>query len=68
MSLLLDDYPPALITKHISRFFDQYNAQSVLRQLDEQRYHDLHQKLLHQPTRREKQLQAVSTDIAQIPD
>jgi hypothetical protein len=68
MSLLLNDYPPAFITKHVSRFFNQYNAQSVLKELDEQRCYDLHQKLLHQPTRREKQLQAVSTDIAQIPD
>jgi hypothetical protein len=68
MSLLLNDYPPAFITKHITRFFDQYNAQSILKQLDEQRYHELHQKLLHQPTRREKQLQATPTNIAQIPD
>ena len=68
MSLLLNDYPPAFITKHINRFFDQYNPQSVLKHLDEQHYHDLHQKLLHQPTRREKQLRVVSTDIARIPD
>ena len=67
-SLLLHDYPPGFITKHINRFFDQYNAQSVLKQLDERAYYELHQKLLHQPTRRETQLQAVSTDIAQIPD
>ena len=57
MSLLLNYYPSALITKHLRRFFDQCNAQSMLSQLDEQCYHDLHEKLLHQPTRREKQLQ-----------
>ena len=69
MSLLLNDYPPAFITKHITRFFDQYNAQLVLKQLNEQDYYNLHQKLLHQPTRREKQLQATTTtDIPQIPD
>ena len=68
MSLLLNDYPSAFITKHLRRFFDQCNAQSVLSQLHEQCYHDLHEKLLHQPTRREKQLQSVFTDIAQIPD
>jgi hypothetical protein len=69
MSLLLNDYPPAFITKHISRFFDQYNAQSVLKELNEQDYYRLHQKLLHQPTRREKQLQSTTTtiDIPQIP-
>jgi hypothetical protein len=54
MSLLLNDYPPAFITKHVSRFFDQYNPQSVLKHLNEQDYYKLHQKLLHQPTRREK--------------
>ena len=68
MSLLLNDYPPAFITKHVTRFFHQYNAQSVLAQLDEQRYHHSHEKLLHQPTRREKQLQTTPTDIAQIPE
>jgi hypothetical protein len=69
MSLLLNDYPPAFITKHIRRFFDQNNAQSVLIQLNEQDHRDLHQKLLHQPTRREKQLQAILTDdVAQIPE
>ena len=69
MSLLLNDYPPAFINKHFSRFFDQYNAQSVLKQLNEQDYSKLHQKLLHQPTRREKQLQAIPTDdVAQMPE
>ena len=69
MSLLLNDYSPAFITKHVSRFFDQHNAHSVLKQLSEQDYYKLHQKLLHQPTRREKQLQAIPTDdIAQMPE
>jgi hypothetical protein len=64
----LNHYTPALTDKHITRFFDQYNAQSILKQLDEQDYNKLHQKLLHQPTRREKQLQATTTDIPQIPE
>ena len=69
MSLLLNAYPPAFITKHVSRFFDQYNTQSVLKQLNEQDYFKLHQKLLHQPTRREKQLQATPVDdVAQMPE
>ena len=69
MPLLLNDYPPAFITKHTSRFFDQYNAQSVLKQLNEQDYYNLHQKLLHQSTRREKQLQTTTTtNILQIPE
>ena len=69
MSLLSNDDSPTFITKHVSRFFDQYNAQSVLKQLNEQDYYKLHQKLLHQPTRREKQLQAIPTDdVAQMPE
>ena len=69
MALLLNDYPPAFITKHISRFFGQYNAQPVLRQLNEQDYSKLHQKLLHQLTRREKQLQPIPIeDVAQMPE
>jgi hypothetical protein len=56
MSLLLNDYPPAFITKHVSRFFDQYNAQSVLKQLNKQRFCDLH----------EKQLQASPNDIVSM--
>ena len=69
MSLLLNDYPPAFITKHIGQFFEEYNPQSVFKQLNEQDYSKLHQKLLHQPTRREKQLQAIpADDVAQIPE
>ena len=69
MSLLLNDYPPAFITKDTSRLFDQYTTQSVLKQLNEQDYDKLHQKLLHQPTRREKQLQTTTTtNILQIPE
>ena len=69
MSLLLNDHRPAFITKQFSRFFDQYNAQSVLKQLNEQDYYKLHQKLLHQPTQREKRLQAIPTDdVAQMPE
>ena len=68
MSLLLNDYPPAFITKHVSRFFDQCNAQSVLKQLNEQDYTQLHHKLPHKPTRREKQLRAAPNDSAQMPE
>ncbi|CAF2793935.1 unnamed protein product [Rotaria sp. Silwood2] len=36
------------------------NAMPVLNELNSQVYHRLHQQLLHQPTRREKQLQAMT--------
>ncbi|CAF0814656.1 unnamed protein product [Didymodactylos carnosus] len=68
MALLLIDYPPAFISKYFNRFFELNNAVPVLRQLDADVYHGLHQKLLHQPTRREKELQDMTTDIDQIPE
>jgi hypothetical protein len=68
MALLLNEYPPAFISKYFNRFFELNNAVPVLKQLDAQAYHELHQKLLHQPTRREKEYQDMSTDIDQIPE
>jgi hypothetical protein len=56
ISLLLNVYPPYFITKQFNRFFHLNNALPVLNQLNQEVYHRLHQTLLHQPTRREKQL------------
>ncbi|CAF2953462.1 unnamed protein product [Rotaria sp. Silwood2] len=68
MSLLLNDYPPDFILKHFLRFFQWNNALSVLQQLDVKVYHDLHQVLLYQPTRREKELLKMkSIEDGQIP-
>ncbi|CAF3431434.1 unnamed protein product, partial [Rotaria sp. Silwood2] len=69
MSLLLNDYPPDFIQKHFLRFFQWNNALSVLQQLDAKVYHDLHQVLLYQPTRREKELLKMkSIEDGQIPE
>ena len=68
MALLLNEYPPAFISEHFHRFFELNNAMPVLKQLDPQVYHELHQKLLHLPTRREKELQGMPIEIDQIPD
>jgi hypothetical protein len=62
MSLLLNSYPPNFISKQFNRFFHLNDAMPVLNQLDEQVYHRLHQTLLHQPTRREKQLNKMMHD------
>ena len=62
MSLLLNNYPPNFISKQFNRFFQLNQAMSVLDQLDEHVYQQLHQKLLHQPTRREKQLHDMIQD------
>jgi hypothetical protein len=56
MSLLLNGYPPNFISNQFNRFFDLNNAMPVLNQLNEQVYLRLHQTLLYQATRREKQL------------
>jgi hypothetical protein len=62
MSLLLNNYPPNFISKQFYRFFHLNHAMPVLKQLNEQVYHHLHQTLLNQPTRREKQLHQMVQD------
>ncbi|CAF3440583.1 unnamed protein product [Rotaria socialis] len=68
LSLLLNEYPPSFISKHFIRFFEINNAISVLNSLNPEAYHALHQKLLHQPTRCEKQIQANDEDTNPMPD
>ena len=62
MSLLLNDYLPNFISKQFNRFFLLNDATPVLNQLNTEVYHSLHQKLLYQPTRREKQLHTMMQD------
>ncbi|CAF1388560.1 unnamed protein product [Rotaria magnacalcarata] len=69
MSLLLNDYPPAFISKHFLRFFQINKVLPILQQSDATMYDKLHNMLLHQPTRREKQLQKQSSiDNTGIPE
>ena len=67
MSLLLNSYPPQFITHQFNRFFHLNNAISVVNEFDEQLYSRLHPTLLHQPTRREKQLQTMTQDPVRTP-
>ena len=62
MSLLLNHYPPNFIKKHFHRFFHLKNVLSVFNELNEKVYHRLHKQLLHEPTRREKQLGSMMQD------
>ena len=55
LKLLLNGYPPRFIAYHIRQFFQQSNALSLMDQLDTDIYRELHQKLLYQLTRRERQ-------------
>ncbi|CAF1407958.1 unnamed protein product [Rotaria sp. Silwood1] len=66
-SLLLNNYPPNFIRKQFDRFFQVNNAIPVLDKWNSQVYHRLHEQLFHQPTRREKQLQAMVQDPIRSP-
>ncbi|CAF1438276.1 unnamed protein product [Rotaria sordida] len=68
LSLLLNEYPPSFISKHFHRFFKINQAMSVFERLDSQVYYQLHQQLLHKPTRREQQLQHATEDIDVLPE
>lgn len=67
VSLLLNDYPPAFISKEIDRFFRVNNAMSVLIEHDEQVYRRLHRTVLNQCTRREKRLAEITKDPVTSP-
>ncbi len=54
LTLLLNGYPPRFVSYHFKRFFEQNNAISLMEQLDNDMYMELHHKLIHQPTRRER--------------
>lgn len=62
VSLLLNGYPPNFVSTQFDRFFYLNSATFVLNQLDEHTYHRLHQKLLYQQTRREKELTKTMED------
>ncbi|CAF1607606.1 unnamed protein product, partial [Didymodactylos carnosus] len=67
ISLLLNSYPPHFITQHFNRFFHLNNAMPVFNHLNEHLYSRLHQNLLYQPTRRDKQLQIMTQDPIRTP-
>ncbi|CAF1475610.1 unnamed protein product, partial [Adineta steineri] len=59
-TLLLNGYPPKFISYHFKQFFQKNNVMSLMEQLDEVVYRELHRELLMQPTRREKQRQSIA--------
>ena len=62
MDSLLNGYPPHFITKQFHRLFHSNNDISGLKLMNEDAYHYIHQRLLHQHTRREKQLNKMTED------
>ena len=67
ISLLLNNYPPHFITKQFNRFFHFNNAMSVSDTMNTRLYSRLHENLLYEPTRREKQLQTMLHDPVRAP-
>ena len=67
VSLLLNDYPQEFITQQSDRFFRVNYSMVVLDRLDKNAYSILHRKLLHTPTRREKQLILMTQDPVRNP-
>ena len=66
ITLLLNDYPPAFIEKHLRRFFELNDAVRVSEQLNIEQYHILHRRLLDKPTRRERQLKQKEMPLDQV--
>ena len=67
MSLLLNGYPPHFITVQFDRFFGSNRASAVVTSFDAETYRQLHYRLVHMPTRREKQLQSTMVDPVKAP-
>ena len=57
LKLLLNGYPPQFIAYHFKHFFEQQNAMSLMEQLDNVLYAEIHHRIIHQLTRREKRQQ-----------
>ena len=62
LTLLLNGYPPRFVLYYLEKFFEQNNVISSMQQLDNNTYIELHQKLLHQPTRREREVRNIISD------
>ena len=67
VSLLLNGYPPHFITKQFHRLLHSINAITIVKRANEQVYYRIHHTLLHQPTRREKQLNKMMQDPVKSP-
>jgi len=66
VTLLLNGYPLRFISYYFKQFFKENNALSLMEQLDNDIYRELHQKLLHQLTRRERKQKHITCDSTQL--
>ena len=67
LTLLLNEYPPHFISKQFERFFRLNNAEIIHTRLAEDLYGQLHHRLLHEPSRREKRLSTMIKDHDVLP-
>ncbi|CAF1551244.1 unnamed protein product, partial [Adineta ricciae] len=64
-TLLLNSYPPRLISYHFKKFFQQNNISLLMEELDQTIYQRFHRHLINKPTRREHQMQQRASNINQ---
>ncbi|CAF4027856.1 unnamed protein product [Adineta steineri] len=57
LTLLLNGYPPKFISCHFKQFLQQNNVMSLMVELNNDIYQQLHDKLIRLPTRRERKQQ-----------
>jgi hypothetical protein len=67
VSLLLNGYPSNFITKQFNRLFHSPTDIFEVKLMNEQAYYHLHQRLLHQHTRREKELKKMTENPIEKP-
>lgn len=67
VSLLLSDYPPKMITNEFLRFFQVHNAEQLLKHLDQQVYHRLHQRVLCQTASKSKKPERTLEELVKHP-
>ncbi|CAF1192396.1 unnamed protein product, partial [Rotaria magnacalcarata] len=53
LTLLLNQYPPNLLSNQFHRFFQMNKADQLIKTFDQQTYKQLHQSLLNSQTKRE---------------
>ncbi|CAF4079492.1 unnamed protein product [Rotaria sp. Silwood2] len=66
IALLLNGFSPKFITHHIKRFFRNYNARSIYKELDAEAYQQLHQQLLTEFFHSNDQLQQQTSKEEQV--
>ncbi|CAF4344610.1 unnamed protein product, partial [Adineta steineri] len=55
LMLLLNGYPPKFVSYHFKQFFEQHHIMSLMNELNDDIYRELHHKLVAQPTYRERE-------------